>query len=503
MRECRKEIRHLRVAKAIKGQGTQPDRGNDVTNDVLERRLHMAKKMLIVHGYSDGSVSFTKLRDYFVDQGLYDRGNVYVLDYASMDDDATFKDFADKLDDDYKRIFKGERIDVACHSTGALVVRTWLALRRETQKALGQKLDCPIEHLLMFAPANFGSDLAKLGQSFLGKVRSTFFNSNRKPEDFLESGKVVLQGLEPASPFQWSLSQYDLFQDNYFNPKCASNVICYPFVFAAGNNYGGSFEARIIKNRMKPGTDGTVRICGTSLNSRKLVVSFEGDTPTTQWAPEAKFGDIPFGVFDGFNHSSIIDPDKKEFSDTIGPGPLISEALKVDNVQRYQQMAKLFEQKSEENYAKMTGECKEKYQQFFFMVRDDVDCSVEDFFLDFFVLDKDGNFDNELTKEFDDEFESQFYTHSEEKAHRVMMVNYHKLKSFCQKLVNARAKLAFNITAKSSLPDIAYKEADFVVFDGGRAAPDGISFFFPNTTTLVDIVLDRIESDKLLNIKSA
>ena len=57
----------------------------------------MARKMLIVHGYSDGSVSFTKLRDYFVNQGLYERGNVYVLDYASMDDDATFKDFADKL----------------------------------------------------------------------------------------------------------------------------------------------------------------------------------------------------------------------------------------------------------------------------------------------------------------------------------------------------------------------------------------------------------------------
>ena len=77
-----------------------------------------------------------------------------------------FKDFADKLDDDYNRIFNGERIDVACHSTGALVVRSWLALRRETQRQLNLSSDCPVEHLLMFAPANFGSDLAKLGQSF-------------------------------------------------------------------------------------------------------------------------------------------------------------------------------------------------------------------------------------------------------------------------------------------------------------------------------------------------
>jgi hypothetical protein len=56
----------------------------------------MAKKMLIVHGYSDGSVSFFSLRDFFVRKGLYKREDVYLLDYASMDDDATFRDFADK-----------------------------------------------------------------------------------------------------------------------------------------------------------------------------------------------------------------------------------------------------------------------------------------------------------------------------------------------------------------------------------------------------------------------
>ena len=74
-----------------------------------------------------------------------------------------------------------------------------------------------VEHLLMFAPANFGSDLARLGQSFLGKFRSTDFNSNHQGEDFLESGKIVLQGLEPASPFQWSHSADDLHGDGCFN----------------------------------------------------------------------------------------------------------------------------------------------------------------------------------------------------------------------------------------------------------------------------------------------
>ena len=463
----------------------------------------MAKKMLIIHGYSDGSVSFFSLRDFFVRKELYKKEDVYLLDYASMDDDATFRDFADKLDDDYNKIFKGERIDVAIHSTGALIVRTWLALRRETQKALGQKPDCPVEHLLMFAPANFGSDLAKLGQSFLGKVRATFFNSNTKPEDFLESGKAVLEGLEPASPFQWSLSQYDLFQDNYFNPRLLAQEICFPFVFAAGNDYGGSFEARVIKNRMKPGTDGTVRIPGTSLNSRKLIIAFVNDNPVIQWAKETKFSQIPFAVFHHFNHGSIIDTDKPEFEAAFGPGPLVLKALAVKTVQEYEEAAAQFDDVSAKNYAAMDSEDKERYQQFFFRVRDDVDCLVEDFFLDFFVLNERGEPDAELTAEFDANFESTFYTHSVNKAHRVMLVKYDQMAAYFNKLIQKRAKVAFNIHAKGPLPNISYVEEDFVVFDGATVKQERTSFFFPNTTTLVDIVLNRVQSDKLLSVSQS
>jgi len=458
----------------------------------------MASKMLIVHGYSDGSVSFTDLGDYFVEQRLYDRENVYYVNYASMDDEATFKDFADKLDDDYNRLFHGERIDVACHSTGALVVRTWLALRRETQRTLGRSLDCPVEHLLMFAPANFGSDLAKLGQSFLGKIRSTFFNTNARPEDFLESGKAVLQGLEPASPLQWTLSDYDLFRDSYFNPNSPSERICYPFIFAAGSNYGGSFEARLLKNRAKSGTDGTVRICGTSLNSRKLLLSFEGGEPVVQWCPETKFTKIPFAVFEGLNHGSIIDPRNPAFLRSTGPAQQIEQAVAVKTPGEYAKLADEFDKLAEANYALLAGDCKTKYQQFFFRVRDDTDCAVEDYFLDFIVLDRNDARNEALTGEFDEHFESEFYTHSADAAHRVMMVDYDRLKQFCDTLVTEKAKLAFDLTAKTPLPDLKYIAARFVVFDGASETADDLSFFAPNTTTLVDIVLDRAESEALL-----
>ena len=256
----------------------------------------MADKLLVLHGYSDGATSFTDLAEFFVSERLYAREKVYLLNYASMDDHSVFEDFADKLDEDYEKLFGTERIDVACHSTGALVVRLWLSLHYRRQKQSRRKPRSPVEHLLMFAPANFGSDLAKMGQSFLGKFRSTFFNTHAKEGDFLESGKHVLQGLEPASPFQWNLSLQDLHGESFFNPALGEKNVCFPFVFAAGRGYTG-LQARVIEARKKPGTDGTVRICGTSLNTRKCTVDFCNREVNPLWADEHKFADIPFALF--------------------------------------------------------------------------------------------------------------------------------------------------------------------------------------------------------------
>ena len=50
----------------------------------------MATSLLIVHGYSDGSTSFTALGDFFVSQGLYAHDQVFYLDYSSMDDEAAW-----------------------------------------------------------------------------------------------------------------------------------------------------------------------------------------------------------------------------------------------------------------------------------------------------------------------------------------------------------------------------------------------------------------------------
>lgn len=452
----------------------------------------MAKKLLILHGYSDGATSFTGLRDFFVNSGAYAAKDVYLLNYASMDDDSQFSDFADKLDEDYDKQFRGERIDLACHSTGALVARHWLNLHHQRQRAAGRaKPRSPVEHLLMFAPANFGSDLAEMGQSFLGKFRCTFFNSHQTRGNFLESGRQVLQGLEPASPFQWDLSCSDLHGDSFFNPELGDANVCYPFVFAAGRGYGG-LQARIIKDRKKPGTDGTVRICGCSLNTRKCIVDFCKPEVVPVWSHERKFPEIPFGIFGACNHGSIIGPDALQGGSGT-PGAWALRALQVTTIADHAKYAADLAAFTRRNFEG------DPYQQFFFRVRDDVGLPVRDFFLDFYVQRADGSVHQKLTLEFDRNFEGEFYRHSADASCRALLLNLADLKSYLRKVRAADARLVFDVTAVSAIKEIRYLPAYAVIFD--HVSPEeGPTFLYENTTTLVEIVLNRVASDNVLHL---
>ena len=464
----------------------------------------MAKKLLIVHGYSDGSTSFTALGDFLIERGTYAKANVVYLDYSSMDDQATFHDFADKLDADHRSRLNGERVDVICHSTGSLVVRAWLALHAERAHRRGVAEDCPVDRLVCFAPANFGSDLAALGQSFLGKFRTTFFNSNSHKGDALESGKVVLQGLEPASPFQWDLSfNHDLHgQHSYFTEARDEPRRCYPFVLAAGEAYSG-LQAKLLPKRAMPGTDGTVRIAGTSLNTRGCSLDFRSAGPALIWWQHSKFEQIPFAVFAGFNHGSIINPSIKGFADPEGPGAMALAVLgkPATTLDEYKAFARRFDAVSEANYARLPDDRKARYQQFFFRVRDDVDQLVEDYYIDFHVAGKDGKPNEALTLKFDEDFESQVTPHSTTKSHRVFLMNCSKLGEFRDALTAAQAHLVLEVTGVSPLPDVKYDTSRFVAFDPTvPLEPGEKGLLFPNTTTLVDVILNRTQTDRLLTI---
>jgi hypothetical protein len=246
-----------------------------------------------------------------------------------------------------------------------------------------------------------------------------------------------------------------------------------------------------------------VRIAGTSLNTRGCSIDFRSAGPKVLWWPETKFARIPFAVFDGFNHGNIIDPTHPNFTAADGPGTLALEALRtVHDDAAYHATAERFDEARARNYAAMPEDRKVCFQQFFFRVRDDVNQLVDDFYIDFHVVDVDGTPNEELTLQFDEDFKIGVYRHSASAAHRVAMFDCTHLQKFGRDLERASARLMVEITGVCSLPDVSYRTSTFVAFDpAAPPVPGEPSLLFPNTTTFIDVILDRCQGDKLLEVK--
>jgi hypothetical protein len=274
-------------------------------------------------------------------------------------------------------------------------------------------------------------------------------------------------------------------------------------VLAAGTGYEG-VQARLIKERAMPGTDGTVRIAGTSLNTRSCTLDFQEEARLSWW-PSPKFEDIPFAVFAGFNHGTIIKTDAPGFVEAWGPGTWAVRALEsVKDATSYRELAAQFRTVNQENHVRAPEKDQGRYQQFFFRVRDDVGLDVHDFYVDFHVLGPDGRPDAELTLRFDEDFETTFYRHSASGAHRVMMLDCRKLDTFAASLAAAGAKLVLEITGAAHLPDVHYVLSRYDVYDPARPPRAGEpTLLCANTTTLVDVILNRRQTDKLLQVRDS
>lgn len=501
----------------------------------------MAKYLFIVPGYSDEDFSFLPLRNLLIQENLYERENIKSIEYASLDDQVDFRDFADKFDDTYEEFTKthpNTQIDVLAHSTGSLVVRAWLYLRRKRQKRRNLPIDVPIEHLFLFAPANFGSDLAKIGRSPLNAVRVTFTKLNKSftlegNKDPFETGKKVLEGLEPASPTQWELSMGDLHEETYFgehdpNPN---NQYCFPFIFAAGHAKK-TLESIVVKELQKDGTDSTVRIAGTSLNTRLFTLRSNSivagaSLHEIDWDNEfipgtnnkRKYENIAFAIFERYDHCGIINNNyecKKpnnyddaltwnpQFEEYWEPLELLKKAKEVKTPDEYKKVTEEFHQKTSD-YIKPKIDIPEQgiFQQFFFNVTDDTGQKVPDFFIQFFVYDvqdagsKSEN--KELTKQFRALFDggkdyaskTSLHVHSVDSSYSVLMLDITPVDEFLRKTLNPNSQIVMKVTANSPYKGVIFPDSDFVIFDKHTELKNSPSFFFPFTTTLVKIILSR------------
>jgi pimeloyl-ACP methyl ester carboxylesterase len=254
------------------------------------------RPVILVHGYSDRGASFQPWKAKLAERG-FNADVINIVTYESLTNEVTIKDLAEGFDRalrTHPRLREAKEFDVIVHSTGMLVLRSWLIAERDKAKERLAK----IKHLIGFAPATFGSPLAHKGRGVLGAL---FKGNKHRGPDFLEAGDLILDALELGSRYTWDLANVDLFGPTTFYGEAPDSP--YPFIFCGNRPYGG---IRGLVN--EKGTDGTVRWAGTSLNSRKLVLDVSKPPKHPDRFKEAPWTsvDCPVMFADDRDHGSIL-----------------------------------------------------------------------------------------------------------------------------------------------------------------------------------------------------
>jgi len=133
------------------------------------------------------------------------------------------------------------------HSTGGPVIRDWWRRVHPTGTP-------PMSHLIMLAPANFGSALAQLGKSRLSRIKTWF--------EGVEPGTGVLDWLELGSQGGWALNLDWIRGD----AERISAKGVFPFVVT-----GQTIDRKLFDNLNsytgELGSDGVVRVAAANLNA--------------------------------------------------------------------------------------------------------------------------------------------------------------------------------------------------------------------------------------------
>lgn len=443
--------------------------------------------IVLVHGYSDKGESFRKWCAELKKLG-YDATAIHLANYVSLSNEVTIKDLAEGFDRalrDRAGLSADEPFDAIVHSTGMLVVREWLT----TYSGRSARL----KHLIGLAPATFGSPMAHKGRSWLGAI----FKGGKEPgPDFLEAGTLVLSGLELGSRYTWDLAHKDLLAADQavYGPTSKTP---YPFIFVGLKDYGWLKRAVT-----EPGTDGTVRWAGVGFNSRKVVVDLTrdparpGNRDRIQISPW-KNSDVPLVLLDGPNHSTILGDPSPELV------TMLTEALAVGSRQAYADWAAKYDN------SKKPGALPKKaarYQQFVVRAVDERGDGIRDYFLQLGEV-ANGKFE-ELP------FDLDVHAFGDDPSYRSFHVNLDRLD------VDKASSLALRIIATSGSELVGY--SGYNSWGGAGGLPGGaagasealrkaaaremgkwdaviqfdasiqqFTFFYPFTTTLVEIRMNR------------
>jgi hypothetical protein len=474
----------------------------------------MANPILVLHGWSDNYESFLQLKLWLCAQG-YKVRDVFFGNYESMEDHVTFDDLADGLQSRFEEMAtKGDlpalkpfSLDVIVHSTGGLVVRHWL--HHYIQDVCKGDLECcPIQRLIMLAPANFGSRLAEQGKSGLAKLFKGGLAHG------FETGRLILEGLELGSPDTWRIAERDLFPEKklYRGAKGRGPFV---FIFSGTGTYG-DLKGFVAPGANEDGSDGTVRAAAASLNSIQIIADCSKQQPTA-FARRGNYDAFAFGLVPGKNHSEVVPGDSNDDKHPIFAR--IKQCLDVDTDAKYDALRTQFEGENDAFYAaeavKNDAQRVHRYQQFLVRVKDDMGNEVPDYRIDFHVVDdtiKGSNIKEaetlkalqqyqKLTQFLQDNVIAHVNKHSTNSSYRTFFINLDKLEEL-QKQIKAEASGAYigmNLDAAGPTRNITYDTDKLKYLPVEIKIPDDqqghVDFFKSNTSTLVEMRLQRVPGE--------
>ena len=477
------------------------------------------RDILIVHGWSDNSESFSPMVDFLKNKG-FNAVDLWLSDYISLDDDVKIEDVAKRMEAVVRdKLQKGEikkPFDMIVHSTGGLVARQWISAYY-----LDDVTKCPLKRLVMLAPANFGSKLASMGQSLLGRVLKGWDN-------WFQTGKEMLTALELSSRFQWELAQRDLLVPDGQNDKRSvyNKDGVWPFVLVGTHPYTSALRQIVNED----GADGTVRAAAANLNTRGVTIDFakdESNPDIRYWQNRSADIVFPFAVWPDRTHASIIDPaghdvDAKE-SAQQRLGELILKALNCDTYEAYRQMADEWHQISEGTAALASAsdgaarkalfpsddqrpEFFHQYIQVNVQVVDDHGADVTDYVLEFTGPDYESN--DDPTVYFHREVLEDVHVNTSNASRRCLFVDRTDLLSEFYKRIGGKVDkiLTMSISAKKPGENVTYFS------DAKRGAPGEMvihsfddstqtRWLQRNTTQFVRIIIPHSPEDGVFKLK--
>jgi hypothetical protein len=459
----------------------------------------MPRPVLLIHGYSADGLDFTNLYWALVDRKIEVK-LLNVGNYISLNNEITIEDIAEGMQRaiDLTELNTSEEFDAIVHSTGMLVVRAWLAHQKiapEKNQRLKQ-----LKHLIGLAPATWGSPQAHKGRTWLGAL----VKGNKTPgPDFLNAGNLVLDGLELGSRFTWDLAHADLLGPvPYFGTGPDTPYVA---VFIGNTPYKA-----IASVANDPGTDGTVRWSGCGLNTRKITLDLT-KTPTdaqglprdrvtiSEWANDSRLN-VPILAVDKRDHGSLISDPDSGMLDRIAT---FLDIANSDQYNRWLNEAQTWSVPARQEMLKSKGHLftfwethdLDGWQQFVVHARDGHGDPVTDYMIEVFELSPDGQ-----TWQRAEEISVDVHTYGKDPSYRCLHVQLPK------GITTTPRPMQIRFQASTGTDVVTYQgygsnnskmemraDSDPITIEiTGELKDKNATLFHPFTTTLVEVVLNRV-----------